>query len=171
MVLVSSSWILVSTVSDAVLGAAALLAVDLPFALWDSTTLVVSRSYDTVLLSICLMSHFYISPNIFLYSCSQLYSYAIFPIITGVSGCGPARQDSDTMIIVSSVDCPTAGGVLMTIVGFFFGTPASAPPIVLVGTAQTVGTVLPSMSSTNQSALTFVLPPGITADLAVTVRV
>ncbi len=175
VVFVSPAWILVSTSSNAWLGAAASLAVDLPFALWDNTTLVVSRSFDTVL---CVLE-FLIRPSgqSYLYvffvfiPLRQLYSYATSPVITGVSGCGPPRQDSDTNFVVSTVDCPTVGGFNMTIAGFFFGFPGLIPPTIVIGLAQTFGNIIPSAAGANQSVVTFVLPPGISADLNVTVHI
>ena len=100
----------------------------------------------------------------------QLYNYAVFPVITGVSGCKPTRRDPDTLINVFTVDCPTVGNVILSVYGFFFGVPGPNPPTVLVGLTPTVGVVLPLVNGTNETVITFVLPPGIGADLNVTVR-
>ncbi len=101
----------------------------------------------------------------------QLYNYAIFPVITGISGCKPSHRDPDTLAIVATVDCPTVGNVTLSISGFFFGVPGPNPPTILVGLTPTVGIVLQLLNGTNQSVVTFNLPPGIGADLNVTVRV
>ena len=100
-----------------------------------------------------------------------MYNYAIFPVITGISGCKPTRRDPDTLAIVTTVDCPTVGNVTLSVTGFFFGIPGPNPPTVVVGVTPTVGIVLPLLNGTNQSVVIFVLPPGIGADLNVTVRV
>jgi hypothetical protein len=100
----------------------------------------------------------------------QLYNYAIFPVITGISGCMPTRRDPDALAIVNTVGCPTVGNVTLSVTGFFFGIPGPNPPIVVVGSASTIGVILPLLDGTNQSVVTFALPPGIGADLNVTVR-
>ena len=171
MVQVTPSWILVSTSSNAVLGAAAASAVNLPFALWDSTTLVVSRSFDTVCSLLLFVSRHCRIGGLLCALFLQLYNYAVFPVITGISGCMPRRRDPDTLAIVNTVDCPTVGNVTLTITGFFFGIPGPNPPIVVVGSTLTSGIILPFFDGTNRSVVTCVLPPGIGADLNVTVRV
>ena len=100
----------------------------------------------------------------------QVYNYAVFPVIIGVSGCKLPRRDPDTLTNVNTVDCPTVGNVTLSIFGYFFGIPGSNPPTVVVGFTPTVGVVLPFVNGTNQSVVTFLLPPGIGADLNVTVR-
>ncbi len=103
--------------------------------------------------------------------CFQLYSYAIFPIIRDISGCGPARQDAESSVVVKTVDCPTMGGVIMTITGLFFNAQGTAGASVFVGTTETVATVVPAANSANQSTLMFILPSGTGADLSVTVLI
>jgi hypothetical protein len=67
---------------------------NLPFALWDATSLVVAPAFHTV------------------------YSYAVVPSLFGITGCdaGPAI-DADTTQAVLTVNCPTNGNAVITVSG------------------------------------------------------
>ena len=73
----------------------------LPFSIWDTGTLVVATSAAT-------------------------YTYFAIPNISSIVGCQPAQPDSTTGLTVATVNCPTAGGTVVTLTGANFFTPFQA---------------------------------------------
>jgi hypothetical protein len=68
------------------------LALLMPFSLWDTSSLTVARS-------------------------PILYSYPAQPALYNISGCGPPGTDDTTGISVMATNCPTVGGLLLTMTG------------------------------------------------------
>jgi hypothetical protein len=120
---------------------------NMPFQLWDSKSLVVFPIVNA------------------------RYNYLSgIPQLINVSGCLPAAKDDDWPVLVQTIDCPTAGGVMLSIVA----SNIVLPVVVYVGTAQvTTGVSLTSAlgGNTNQSILnmTVTLPPGTGQGLTIQV--
>ncbi len=85
------------------------------------------------------------------------YNYPITPIITNVSGCEFGRVEDDTNVFVSTVNCPTVGGITITVTGVNLILPLT---IGLVGGSNIAAVSSGVDSQQNNTVLTFQLPAG-----------
>jgi hypothetical protein len=94
------------------------------------------------------------------------YDFPAAPVIVNITGCARGNIDSDTSVFVNTVNCPTAGNIVMTIVGFNFKLPLQ----IQIGPFA-VTTSITLSSQLSPASLFFLLPPGVGQALSIKVHI
>jgi hypothetical protein len=140
-ILSSASWAIITTSLPS-----STLAINLAFALWDSSSLVVARSFDS------------------------LYNFPIIPVVSDIVGCDGPSNEADVPVLVRTINCPTTGGLMMTIIGMNLHSSSLS---IKLGEFSVEPPFLPTFVNNSngspQTALQFTLPVGSGVDLTITV--